>query len=114
MRNIAQEMMLIDAGAEIDPEKAKELLLELARLKREVEALRKDAELALGILWMIDEREGLVHDAFNVLHEALGKEGLRRGIKHAIDRGYEAQHPSGADWWAGKKEDAAIDAARKT
>lgn len=25
-------------------------------------------------------------------------------IEAAIDAGYEADHPPGADWWAGKKE----------
>ena len=29
---------------------------------------------------------------------------LRKGIEVAIEAGYEADHPPGADWWAGKKE----------
>ncbi len=31
-------------------------------------------------------------------------DALRKGIEVAIEAGYEADHPPGADWWAGKKE----------
>lgn len=77
---------------------------ELLALRAEVAALRAASELSLGILWMIEHRSGKVRDAHTVLLDALGKDGLKRGITAAIGRGYEAEHPDGADWWAGKKE----------
>lgn len=66
------------------------------------------ALLALGILWMDDRRSDKTHAAYTALRDALGgREALRRAIQTAIDAGYEASHPAGADWWAGKRDDGA-------
>lgn len=63
------------------------------------------ALLALGLLWMTERDNDKVQAAFKTLRDALGgKNALRKGIEAAIDAGYEADHPPGADWWAGKKE----------
>lgn len=62
---------------------------------------------ALGILWMSERTSAKTQDAFRVLRNALGgKDALRKGIEAAIDAGYEADHPPGADWWAGKKDES--------
>ena len=80
----------------------------------EVFKLRKveqAAELACGLLWMVEDRSGKVRAAFHALRDALGgagSKGLGQAIKRAIDAGHEADHPPGADWWAGKKHDRAI------
>lgn len=66
------------------------------------------ALLALGILWMDERQSDKTHEAYKILRNALGgKAGLKRAIMAAIDAGYEADHPEGADWWAGKKDAAA-------
>lgn len=76
----------------------------------ELERLRKieqAAELAYGVLWMIDERSPKVQAASNALRDALGgpsSPGMRRSIERAIAAGYEADHPDGWTWWAGKKD----------
>lgn len=63
------------------------------------------ALLALGLLWMTERDNAKVQTAFKTLRDALGsKDALRKGIEAAIEAGYEADHPPGADWWAGKKE----------
>ena len=63
------------------------------------------ALLALGLLWMTERDNAKVQTAFKTLRDALGsKDALRKGIEVAIEAGYEADHPPGADWWAGKKE----------
>lgn len=65
------------------------------------------AKLACGLLWMVAERGEKEHAAFMALRDALGgygSEGLKAAIETAIAAGYEADHPPGADWWAGKKE----------
>lgn len=63
------------------------------------------ALLALGILWMSARTTEKTQAAFKTLRNALGgKHALRKGIEAAIDAGYEADHPSCADWWAGKKD----------
>lgn len=65
------------------------------------------ARLALGILWMDERVTDKTRAAFQILRDALGgHDGLRKGIEAAIRAGYEADHPPGADWWAGKKEAA--------
>lgn len=62
------------------------------------------ATLALGILWMTERHDAKTHAAYTTLRDALGgRVGLSKAIKAAIDAGYEADHPSSADWWAGKK-----------
>lgn len=62
---------------------------------------------ALGILWMSERMSAKTQAAFKTLRDALGgKTALRKGIESAIDAGYEADHPPGADWWAGKKEES--------
>ena len=69
--------------------------------------LRQAALLALGLLWMTERQSDKVHRAYTTLRDALGgKEALREGIQAAMDAGHEADHPHGADWWAGKKEAA--------
>lgn len=68
--------------------------------------LREAAELACGLLWMIDDRSDKVREAYRALVAALGgpgSPGLKRSIQRAIDAGFEADHPEGATWWAGKK-----------
>lgn len=78
---------------------------ELTRL-RQIEAA---AELAYGLLWMVDERPQKVRAASNALRDALGgpsSPGMRKAIERAIAAGYEADHPDGCDWWAGKKDPA--------
>ena len=63
------------------------------------------ALLTLGLLWMTERGNDKVQAAFKTLRNALGgMNALRKGIEAAIDAGYEADHPLGADWWAGKKE----------
>lgn len=75
--------------------------------------LRSAALLALGLLWMTERQSDKVHRAYTTLRDALGgKEALREGIQAAMDAGHEADHPHGADWWAGKKE--AADGVRDT
>ena len=75
--------------------------------------LRAAALLALGLLWMTERQSDKVHRAYTTLRDALGgKEALREGIQAAMDAGHEADHPHGADWWAGKKE--AADGVRDT
>lgn len=73
---------------------------ELAQL-RQIEAA---AETAFGLLWMIDSEPGTKRFAAKqALGSVLNKEAKKRGIKAAIDAGHEADHPQGADWWAGMK-----------
>lgn len=75
---------------------------ELAGLR----GIEEAAELACGLLWMIDERSDKVREAYRALVAALGgpgSPGLKRSIQRAIDAGFEADHPEGATWWAGKK-----------
>lgn len=81
-----------------------EAAAELAQLRKIEEA----AELACGLLWMVEDRREKVRAAFHALLDALGgsgSKGLGAAIKRAIDAGHEADHPPGADWWAGKKHD---------
>ena len=74
---------------------------ELHRLQH----IESAALLALGMLWMTERHSPKVQTAFQTLRNALGgMDALRKGIEAAIDAGYEADHPPGADWWAGKKE----------
>jgi hypothetical protein len=76
---------------------------ELQRLRKIEEA----AELAYGLLWMIDERSPKVLAASRALRDALGgpsSPGMRRSIERAIAAGYEADHRDGWTWWAGKKD----------
>ncbi|AEI71169.1 hypothetical protein [EBPR siphovirus 1] len=74
----------------------------------DLQRLQSAALLALGLLWMTERDK--VQAAFKTLRDALGgQNALRQGIEAAIDAGYEADHPPGADWWAGKKQQAAPD-----
>ena len=69
------------------------------------QSIESAALLALGLLWMTERDNAKVQTAFKTLRDALGsKDALRKGIEVAIEAGYEADHPPGADWWAGKKE----------
>ena len=73
--------------------------IDVARLQHIEDA----ALLALGILWMTERHSDKVQAAYVALRNALGgKPALKRGIEMAIDTGYEADDPAGADWWAGK------------
>lgn len=65
---------------------------------------RQAALLALGLLWMVNNHTQKTGAAYDALLQAFGKDGLRQGIKLAIDSGHEADHPTGADYWAGKKD----------
>lgn len=72
---------------------------------RRLQHIESAALLALGMLWMTERDNAKVQTAFKTLRDALGsKDALRKGIEVAIEAGYEADHPPGADWWAGKKE----------
>ena len=72
--------------------------------KGDLQRLESAALLALGLLWMTKRDNDKVQAAFKTLRDALGgQKALRQGIEAAIDAGYEADHPPGADWWAGKK-----------
>jgi hypothetical protein len=68
--------------------------------------IHEAAELACGLLWMVEDRREKVREAFHALCDALGgsgSKGLGKAIQRAIDAGHEADHPPGCDWWAGKK-----------
>ena len=57
-----------------------------------------------GLLWMTERDNDKVQAAFKTLRDALGgQNALHQGIEAAIGAGHEADHPPGADWWAGKK-----------
>jgi large subunit ribosomal protein L7/L12 len=94
---------LVDAAPKVIKEKVAKADAEVMKLRQIEEA----AELACGLLWMVEERSEKVRTAFHALRDALGgsgSKGLGKAIKRAIDAGHEADHPPGADWWAGKKE----------
>lgn len=77
---------------------------------RNLRDIRPAALLALGLLWMTERQSDKVHLAYTTLRDALGgKEALRQGIQAAMDAGHEADHPHGADWWAGKKDAAGVE-----
>ena len=85
-----------------DDDSIQEAEIDVARLQH----IETAAMLALGILWLDERHSQKVHDAYKTLRNALGgKAALKRAIQVAIETGYEADRPSGADWWAGKKED---------
>lgn len=81
-------------------------------LMKRLHKMEEAAELACGLLWMMESREDVgrgrkAQAAFEALRDALGgpgSKGLGKAIKRAIDAGHEADHPPGCDWWAGKKE----------
>ena len=84
-----------------DDEAIQEAEIDLHRLQH----IESAALLALGMLWMTERDNAKVQTAFKTLRDALGgKDALRKGIEAAIEAGYEADHPPGADWWAGKKD----------
>ena len=86
-----------------DDEAIQEAEIDLHRLQH----IESAALQALGILWMSERTSAKTQDAFRVLRNALGgKDALRKGIEAAIEAGYEADHPPGADWWAGKKDES--------
>lgn len=83
------------------------------RLDEQTIALRRMAEMqtamefAFGCLWMIDpERSERAYAARQALVPFLDQPAKGRGIKAAIAAGFEADHPPGCDWWAGKKATA--------
>ena len=79
---------------------------EIERLQVDISKMETAALLALGILWMDERVTDKTHTAYQILRDALGgKEALRKGIEAAISAGYEADHPQGADGWAGKKSE---------
>jgi len=91
-----------------DDEAIQEAEIDLHRLQH----IESAALLALGLLWMTERHSPKVQTAFQTLRNALGgMDALRKGIEAAIDAGYEADHPLGADWWAGKKENGNADQA---
>lgn len=54
---------------------------------------------------MTERHDEKTSAAYTALRDALGgRSALRQAIKSAIEAGYEADHPQGADWWAGKKD----------
>jgi len=92
------------SGCRGDDDRIAEAEAELARLRK----IERAAELACGLLWMvcIDYRHPKIQAAYKALRDALGgsgSDGLRNAIQLAIDAGYEADHPHGADWLAGKE-----------
>lgn len=87
------------ASSRGDDDKILDAEIDVARLQHIEDA----ALLALGILWMTERHSDKVQAAYVALRNALGgKPALKRGIEMAIDTGYEADHPAGVDWWAGK------------
>lgn len=95
------------ASSVCDDDALNEADAELLKLRKIEEA----AELACGLLWMVEYRSEKVRAAFHALRDALGgsgSKGLGKAIKLAIDAGHEADHPPEADWWAGKKRDRAM------
>lgn len=97
------EVMRGFAASRGDDEAIQEAEIDLHRLQH----IESAALQALGILWMSERTSAKTQDAFRVLRNALGgKDALRKGIEAAIDAGYEADHPPGADWWAGKKDES--------
>lgn len=65
-----------------------------------------DKFVRLDAVRAVEDRREKVRAAFYALRDALGgagSKGLGKAIKRAIDAGHEADHPPGADWWAGKK-----------
>jgi hypothetical protein len=90
------------ASSRGDDDKIQEAEIDLARLQH----IESAALLALGVLWLDERHSDKVHVAYKCLRDALGgKQALKRAIQMAIDNGHEADHPQGADWWAGKKDD---------
>lgn len=79
---------------------------DIAALVNRLQHIESAALQALGILWMSERTSEKTQAAFKTLRDALGgRNALRKGIEAAIDAGYEADHPPGADWWAGKKDE---------
>lgn len=77
---------------------------ELAKLRE----IKRAAEFALGVLWMTEFHSRKVRDAYATLCNAFGgpgSKGLEAAIQRAVEAGYEADHPPGADWWCGKESD---------
>lgn len=70
----------------------------LKALTQERGQLRAAIELAYGLLWMSSLRGKKAQAAFEALSTALDHEAKGRGIKAAIDAGYEADHPEGCDY----------------
>lgn len=74
---------------------------------RRMSEMQMAMELAFGCLWMIDpERSARAYAARQALVRFLDQAAKKRGIQAAIAAGFEADHPHGCDWWAGKKEEA--------
>lgn len=89
------------AASRGDDDCIQEAEIDLHRLQH----IESAALLALGLLWMTERDNDKVQAAFTALRDALGgQNALRQGIEAAIYAGYEADHPPGADWWAGKKD----------
>ena len=97
----ARELKVMRGMASCDDESIQQAEIDLHRLQH----IESAALLALGMLWMTERHSPNAQAAFQTLRNALGgQDALRRGIEAAIDAGFEADHPPGADWWAGKKE----------
>ena len=91
------------AASRGDDDCIQEAEIDLHRLQH----IESAALLALGLLWMTERDNAKVQTAFKTLRDALGsKDALRQAIEAAIDAGYEADHPPGAGWWAGKKDES--------
>lgn len=91
------------SGCRGDDDRIAEAEAELARLRK----IEQAAELACGILWMTAALSRTEKTVYKLLSEALGgdgSDGLCKAIQRAIDAGYEADHPNGAEWWAGKEQ----------
>ena len=100
---VARELKVMRGMASCggDDESIQQAEIDLHRLQH----IESAALLALGMLWMTERHSPNAQAAFQTLRNALGgQDALRRGIEAAIDAGFEADHPPGADWWAGKKE----------
>lgn len=69
-----------------------------------LQKIESAATLALGLLWMTERHDAKAHAAYTALRDALGgRAGLSKAIQAAQVAGFEADHPAGASWWAGKK-----------
>ena len=102
---LARELKVIRGMAACggDDEAIQEAEIDLHRFQ----SIESAALLALGLLWMTERDNDKVQAAFKTLRDALGgQNALRQGIEAAIDAGYEADHPPGAGWWAGKKDES--------
>lgn len=107
MYELARTIQSDDGVASAAIEEAAERLDEQTIALRRMAEMQTAVEFAFGCLWMIDpERSERAYAARQALVPFLDQPAKGRGIKAAIAAGFEADHPPGCDWWAGKKATA--------